>query len=250
MVNSAILEQIGLSKNEIKVYFALLELDQSSATPIIKKSNIPYSKLYQTLDKLLGKGLVSFVIKNNVKYFQANTPDNLIDFINEKEKQLNEQKKEIQNLLPDLERKRKFAKDKQEALVFESLEGVKAAFNRILNTLDNGEEYLVLTLGNELEEPALVTFFNNYHKKRIEKGIKARLIANISIKDIFMKYHKYKDMKLRFSDAQIPLGIFIYGDNVMTFVWNPNPAAFVITSKGNAQAYRNFFESLWKNSKA
>ena len=198
----------------------------------------------------MGKGLVSFVIKNNVKYFQANTPDNLIDFINEKEKQLNEQKKEIQNLLPDLERKRKFAKDKQEALVFESLEGVKAAFNRILNTLDNGEEYLVLTLGNELEEPALVTFFNNYHKKRIEKGIKARLIANISIKDIFMKYHKYKDMKLRFSDAQIPLGIFIYGDNVMTFVWNPNPAAFVITSKGNAQAYRNFFESLWKNSKA
>ena len=76
-MNSQILEQIGLSKNEIKVYFALLELDQSSATPIIKKSNIPYSKLYQTLDKLLGKGLVSFVIKNNVKYFQANTPDNL-----------------------------------------------------------------------------------------------------------------------------------------------------------------------------
>lgn len=248
-MNLQILEQIGLSKNEIKVYFALLELDQSSATPIIKKSNIPYSKLYPTLDKLLSKGLVSFVIKNNVKYFQANTPENLIEFINEKENQLSEQKKEIQALLPDLERRRKSAKDKQEALVFESIEGVKAAFNRILNTLDRGEEYLVLTLGKELEEQSLITFFNNYHKKRIEKGIKARLITNIAIKDIFLKYHKYKDMKLRFSDAQIPLGIFIYGDNVMTFVWNPVPVAFVITSKGNSEAYRNFFESLWKMAK-
>lgn len=248
-MNQQILEQIGLSKNEIKVYFALLELDQSSATPIIKKSNIPYSKLYPTLDKLISKGLVSFVIKNNVKYFQANSPENLIDFINEKEKQLNEQKKEIQALLPDLERKRKTANDRQEALVFESIEGVKAAFNRILNTLDKGEEYLVLTLGKELEEPSLITFFNNYHKKRIEKGIKARLIANISIKKIFLKYHRYRGMKLRFSNAQIPLGIFIYKDNVMTFVWNPNPVAFVITSKGNAQAYRNFFEFLWKTAK-
>jgi sugar-specific transcriptional regulator TrmB len=248
-MNREILEQIGLSKNEIKVYFALLELDQSSATPIIKKADIPYSKVYPTLDKLIGKGLVSFVIKNNVKYFQANNPENLIEFIDNKEKQLIEQKKEIQTLIPDLERKRKSAKEKQEALVFESLEGIKAAFNRILDTLEEGEEYQVLTLGKELEESKLITFFNNYHKKRIERKIKARLIANTSIKKIFLKYHKYKDMKLRYSNAQIPLGIFIYGENVMTFVWGDNPAAFVITSKANAKAYKDFFEQLWKAAK-
>jgi hypothetical protein len=35
----------------------------------------------------------------------------------------------------------------------------------------------------------------------------------------------------------------------MTFVWGDNPAAFVITSKANAKAYKDFFEQLWKAAK-
>ena len=38
-----ILEQIGLSKNEIKVYFALLELDQSLASKISEKTDLQTS---------------------------------------------------------------------------------------------------------------------------------------------------------------------------------------------------------------
>jgi len=190
-MENTILEQIGLSKNEIKVYFALLELDQSSVTSIVKKSNIPYSKAYPTLDKLISKGLVSFVIRNNVRYFQISNPRNLIDFIKEKENQLAEQKKQIETIIPSIESRRRNAEDKQEANVYESIKGITAAFNNIINTLHRGEEYLVFTLGNELERQELITFFNNYHKRRIERGIKVRLIANNSIKNIFTKHHKY-----------------------------------------------------------
>ena len=207
-MDKSILEQIGLSKNEIKVYFALLDLDQSSITSIVKKSNIPYSKSYPTLDKLISKGLVSFVIRNNVKYFQIRNPRNLIEFIKDKENQLAEQKKQIEKLIPSIESKRKNARNKQEANVYESVEGVKAAFNNIINSLNKGGEYLVFTLGNELERQELITFFNNYHKKRIEKGIKVRLIANRSIKNMFIKHHKYEDMKIRYTNLQLPSGIF------------------------------------------
>lgn len=248
-MDKTILEQIGLSKNEVKVYFALLELDQSSVTSIVKKSNIPYSKAYPILDKLISKGLVSYVIRNNVRYFQISDPRSLIDFIKNKENQLAEQKKQIESLIPSIQSRRKNAKDKQEANVYESIEGVKAAFSNIINTLDKGEEYLVFTLGNELERPELITFFNNYHKRRIEKEIKVRLIANSSIKDIFTKHHKYKDMSIKYTDLQLPSGIFIYRHNVMTLTWNNNPAAFVITSKSNADSYRAFFEELWKLAK-
>ena len=95
-MNTEILEQIGLSRNEIKAYFALLELEQASATPIVKKSGIPNSKVYLTLDKLIKKGLVSYVIKNNAKYFQASDPKNLIGFLNDKENLISLQKKEIE----------------------------------------------------------------------------------------------------------------------------------------------------------
>ena len=229
-MNTEILEQIGLSKNEIKVYFALLELDQSSATPIVKKAEIPNSKIYPILDKLIQKGLVSFVVKNNVKYFQASDPHNLIDFIQNKEKELSNQKKEIEDLIPMIEQKRTMAKEKQESTVYEGFEGIKAAFNEILNNLNNGEEYLVFTLGKELEAKQLRLFFSNYHIKRIQKGVKVRLIANEKIKKVYTKYHKYENMKIKFTDLKLPTGIFIYKNKVMTVVWGDKPTAFVIQS--------------------
>ena len=247
-MKTEILEQIGLSKNEVKVYFALLELDQSSATPIVKKSGIPNSKVYPTIEKLIKKGLVSFVIKNNVKYFQASDPGHLIDFIHDKEKQLASQKKEIENILPLIEQKREFAKEKQESTVYEGFDGVKAAFNDILNTLTRGEEYLVFTLGDELATRQLRMFFANYHKRRIEKNIKARLIANKKIKETFSKHHVFKGMRVKYSELRLPTGLFIYKNKVMTVVWKDRPSAFVITSSHNAEGYKEFFEEMWKSS--
>ena len=102
-----ILEQLGLSNNEIKVYLALLELEQSTATPIVKKADIPNSKIYPVLEKLIKKGLVNYVIKNNVKYFQASSPENLMDILNSKEKDIINQKKAVSKLIEEIELKKK-----------------------------------------------------------------------------------------------------------------------------------------------
>jgi len=247
-MDTKILEQIGLSKNEIKIYFALLELEQSSATPIVKKSGIPNSKVYPTLDKLIKRGLVSYVIKNNVKYFQASDPENLIDLLNEKEKQLSQQKKEIESLIPQIEHKRKLAKHKQEATIYEGFDGIKVAFNNILNKVPINKEYYVFTLGEELGKSELKHFFRDYHKKRIQKRIKVKLIANQKIKTTFIKHHLYKNMKIKFSRLKLPTGIFIYEDYVMTVVWIGDPTAFVIKSKTNSEKYKEFFQEVWKTA--
>jgi len=247
-MNASILEQIGLSKNEIKVYFALLELDQSSATPIVKKSGIPNSKIYPTLEKLIKKGLATYIIKNNVKYFQSSDPKNLIDILNKKEKQIVQQKREIEKLIPEIQFKREQTRERQEASIYEGLEGVKAAFNNILNSLKGREEYLVFTLGEELKLKETITFFQNYHKKRREKKIKVRLISNIKLKDFILKYHKYSGMKFKFTSQSLPTGLFIYKDHVMTIIWGERPTAFVIKSKKNYEYYKEFFEDMWKKS--
>lgn len=247
-MNTELLEQIGLSKNEIKIYFALLELEQSSATPIVKKSGIPNSKVYPTLEKLIKRGLVSYVIKNNVKYFQASDPKNLIDLLNDKEQLISQQKKEIEKLIPQIEHKRKLAKDRQEAQIYEGFEGIKAVFNNILNKVPQNEEYYVFTLGEELGKSELKHFFRDYHKKRIQKKIKVKLIANEKIRTTFLKHHLYQNMEVKFSKLKLPTGIFIYEDYVMTVVWPGGPTAFVIKSKNNAERYREFFLEMWKTA--
>ena len=84
------LENIGLTKNEIKIYLALLDLGLTSSGAIIKKTGIHTSKVYDGLERLSEKGLTSHIIKSNTKYFKAVNPDRLIDFIRDKKKKLEE----------------------------------------------------------------------------------------------------------------------------------------------------------------
>ena len=87
-----ILEKTGLSKNEAKVYLALLDLGLTSSKNIIEKTNLHRQIVYDSLDLLTKKGLVSFVIQANRKHFKASDPKVFFDYFVNKEKELNIQK--------------------------------------------------------------------------------------------------------------------------------------------------------------
>ena len=74
------------------------------------------------------------------------------------------------------------------------------------------------------------------------------MVANIKIKNVFEKHHVFPGMKVKYTKQTLPTGVFIYGNKVMTVVWGENPTAFVITSKNNANRYREFFEEIWKTA--
>jgi len=249
-MDTKVLTQIGLTESEVKVYFALLELESSPVGPIIEKAKVQDSKIYSILEKLKEKGLVSFVIKNNVKHFQAADPGNLLRIINEKEQQLSDQKRELEDkIIPEIEERKKFKEEKQEATVYEGFEGLRSAFNVILETLRKGEEYQVFTLGDELGRKEVISFFNNYHKKRIDKGITARLISQKKSKNVIEKEHRYQGMRILYTNRLFPVGTFIFKDHVMTVVWGEKPAAFIVKSRKNYGYQKEFFESLWKIAK-
>jgi len=244
-----VLRHLGLADSEIKVYFALLELESTTVGPLIERAKVPDSKIYSILEKLKEKGLASFVIKNNVKHFQASDPKNLVALLNEKEKEIAAERKELEeNILPYFESRRKLTEEKQEATVYESYTGLKSAFNLILDSLTAGGEYCVFMLGESLKEKKVISFFQTYHKKRIKKGITARLISNIEFKDFVLSVHRYKGMRIRFTGQKLPVGIFIFRNYVMTVLWGERPTAFVIRSKRNYEYYKEFFEDVWGSS--
>ena len=59
-----------LAKNESKLYLSLLELGSASATQLIQKSGLHRAVVYDILERLIEKGLASFVIKGRKKYFE------------------------------------------------------------------------------------------------------------------------------------------------------------------------------------
>ena len=66
-----ILESLELTKNEIKIYLEVLNLGKTKANKIAETTLLHTSKIYESLQRLIEKGLVSYVIENKIKYFQT-----------------------------------------------------------------------------------------------------------------------------------------------------------------------------------
>src|SRR3989338_7547002 len=101
-MNEELLQKIGLNKSEVKVYLNLLELGSSTTGPIMDKAKVSSSKIYGILERLIEKGLVSFIIKSKTKYYQASSPEAIFDYINEKEEEMEKQKEQIKKIIPEL----------------------------------------------------------------------------------------------------------------------------------------------------
>jgi len=120
-MDEKLLEEIGLTKGEIKVYFTLLKLGETTTGKIIENAQISSGKIYEILDKLVKKGLVSFIIKEKTKYFTASSPNRILDYMHEKEKNLKEKEEEIKKELPFLLSIQKSHKKEHETNLFKGL---------------------------------------------------------------------------------------------------------------------------------
>jgi HTH-type transcriptional regulator, sugar sensing transcriptional regulator len=252
-INNQLLEEIGFSKGEVKVYFALLELGETTIGPISKKSRVTPAKVYPILEKLAAKGLSTYIIKSNTKYFKATNPKQIITYLNEKESKIKKEKEEINKILPFMEAKQKLSQDLQTAEVYQTFEGLRTLYNEAIETLkEDKEDFIGFTLGEEeYKYKESEYFFQEYDSKRQVLGIKTRLISNISQRKFLNDITKQdKNIKIRYLPFQLPSGVIIFGSKVATIVWKEIPTAFVIQSNQVADSYRKFFNDLWKIAKS
>lgn len=251
-MEAQILQQIGFSKGEIKVYFALSELGQSTIGPLAKKSAVTAAKVYPILDKLAKKGLCSYIIKSNVKYFEAANPQKIIEYLEEKSRIIEEEKKEIKKIIPLIEQKQKLSKDLPTAQIYQNYEGLRTLYNEIIWTLkENRENFIAFTLGKEeYENKESEYFFQEYDTKRREYGIGIKLLGHTSQKAFMNNVVKGdKNIAIRYLPYRLPTGVIIFGNKVATLVWQDIPTAFVIESKQVAESYKKFFQDMWKIAK-
>ncbi len=240
IMDVSILEDIGLTNAEIKVYLALLELGTASAGPIIDKSNLQSSVVHMTLNKLTEKGFVSYVKEGKRNYYQAANPHHITEYLEEK-------KEKFEQLLPLLLRKQAQAKEKPEIITFKGIRGVKEMLYELLNA--GGNEHL--TFGSTKESLILGDeWWIRYHTKRAAKGIKAKLIFNESLKD-WKAENKYPLSQIRYTQEGFePLTeTIIRNDKVGIIIWTEKPMAVLFQQNPMAKSYEQFFQLIWQNAK-
>lgn len=241
--------KLDLTEGEAKVYLALIELGSSTVGPIVKKARVAYSNVYDILNRLLEKGLVSFIIKSKTKYFQAVNPTNLVDYLEKKEKEIARQKQALQKLLPQLELLKDF-KQGQEAEVFIGLKGLKTAYEKLLSgTTKDDEDLYFYIYEKEYAKESDLFYFSIY--ELIKKVHMRGILNGYAKKSLFIK--KYKNsprLKIRFADFPIPGNIDICKDKVLIMSWKKPIMGVLMHSQSIADNLKEYLEAIWKISKS
>lgn len=230
-----VLENLGFSPNEIKVYLTLNDRGSCKAGKVAKLAGIDRSSCYNSLQSLISKGLSSYVLIGKVKWFQATGPKKLMDYVKD-------QQKDVEEILPELHARHKASKIEGQVRLFKGLKGMRTIFQDIIRT---GKDNLVFGSESQLEErmPA--------YKDQFVRQLKEN---NISVREI-VREDRGKDTsnpkRTRYvpKSVESPVVTNIYGEKIALLIWTDEPEGIIIENAAAAKAYRSYFEFMWQNAK-
>ncbi len=230
------LMQIGLEAREADVYIQLLKKPRQTATEIAKRTKINRTVVYSVLDKLIEKGLVSYILIKEKKHFSANNPRTLGDFLKDKERVFNE-------VLPALEL---IKENKNEPVKVEVFEGVKGEIAVLKDIIKEGKNYV--SFGDDGSWIKISeTLVEQYLRQIVEKGIREKVLLKQGTKLI----GNLKNSEIRYLPKNLIMNTIttIYGDKVAISIFEEPYFIILIKSKSLANTYRSFFNILWKITK-
>ncbi len=236
-MNSKELENLGFSKNEAVIYLALLKKGPMQAGIISKKTQINRRTTYDTIERLIEKGYVSFSIAANKKVFKAAEPKIVLE-------KVNEMKKQAESILPSLQTLYKENKEDQETNTFKGRKGIRNILHQLLEV----KEYVGFG-SNEMFPEIMKGDFAYFQKRKKELKIKSRTLMSKSMKN--KNILKTAHTKYRFLDdaPSQPTSTFVYENKVAIIVWSTIPIGLVIENSTLAKTYLDYFNALWNNAK-
>ncbi len=244
------LHDAGLTDGEIKVYLALLEVGSSTSGPIVERSGVAKSIVYLLLERLMQKGLVSCIVKEKTKRFQAAQPTKLLEYIDERGERLQENRREVERILPQLMLAQAMAR-KSEARMYFGFRGIRTAHEHCYEKLKRGEEYVFL--GIPAEQPhEQHLYWQRDHVRRAAAGIRCRLLFNAGTDPATIaNRNSYRgcEAKLMSSDIVTPAQLEMFADTTLVILQSPEAVCVEIVNPHIADSFKAYFDEYWKRGR-
>ncbi len=235
------LKEFGLTENESVIYLALLKEGSANPSVLADKTGFSRSYVYDALERLQEKEVVSSFSQKGKKHYQANNPE----WLEEISKQ---RLQNIQRILPQLQR---LYGDRQEEIKVELHKGTyayKVLLNDIIVTLKKGGEVLIFGIDDGFlvsSDSHYVTYLRQYYARLKTLGITERAV----VKEDAVLF-KETPTTYRFLQKQVigNTAFEVYGDKVAIFLWGTPHYLIFIHNKEVADSYRHQFDILWQAS--
>lgn len=236
------LEGLGLTRNEAIVYITLLDLGKVHIGQIAERTRMHRRTIYDCLERLQDRGLVSFVIEGKTRFFTAVNPQKLKEIAEEKEAK-------IENVLPILFELVKKSKAKTEVTVHKGREGLKNIMEDIIK-IKPKIWFSLTSAGKGIK--TLPFYLPQFHEKRIKSKIELKIIFGKNEQAVkrAKELKRLRHTKVKFIDTDyiIPISLWIYNNKIAFMLWE-SETGILIENKETADTFRNYFKVLWRIAK-
>ncbi|NQZ84853.1 MAG: hypothetical protein HRU03_03965 [Nanoarchaeales archaeon] len=241
-VDLSILEDLGLTKTEIKVFIGVLELGVATAGETITKIGLQSAVVHRAFIPLMQKGLITYIINGKKKYYQITKPNILLNFLDEK-------REKLKAILPLLEAKQKDAKKKPLIKLYHGRNGIQEVWDSFL---ESGTD-VIYEYGSSEEAHNILgdNYWAKFHRIRKEKKIQANFIFHESLKWQAKNINVMPHSEIRITSQNFEglTETVICQDKVAIILsLEANPFAIIIEEEAVANSYKKFFDILWNTT--
>lgn len=241
-----LLKTIGLSEKEAKTYLAILELGSETITPIADRSGIKRTSIYNFIDNLVEMGLITQSIIRGRMYYQALSPERLVELQKQRTKALESALPEFLSIFNDKVSKPKIS-------YFEGADQIKNIGNEVLLChkevcyLWPGPELTDITGGRE--------FWDRINDDRVERGISVRLLRFQGKDPLYdksssgLEYLRETRWAPKEYQDVVDHGLAIYDTGkVGIFGSKEESYGILLESQSYARTMQMFFDLLWEKA--
>jgi sugar-specific transcriptional regulator TrmB len=230
-----------LTKNEIEVYIALLKLGESTAGPILRTTGLQNSVFYRTINRLMEKGFVNYILKGKIKTFIATDPQILLATLKDKEEKTRIIVEELSKLQKDT--------SQTVAEVFVGTRGIKAMYDTLEMEAQEGDEHMFFGVDKEILEEVIDKIYVPLNLRLNQKKVKIMGLDNKEIKKDVTKINKQNNVNVRYTDFPLPPNMVIFRDKIAIVDWGDSPIGILIKNKNIAEKYKKLFKKIWNLSR-
>jgi sugar-specific transcriptional regulator TrmB len=230
------LKELGLTDNEIKVYLVLLERGVLNPTKLAEKTGLHRSYIYDTLERLLDKGIINTIFVNNKKHYQPVDPKVLREIFELKLRQLD-------TILPHLSGLFKSTKEETRIELHKGKRVYRTLIKDLLANIKKNDTIYLLGADENILETVEPIYLKQYFSIIKEKNIREKIIIAKGGKRLDEKQLEYREIDPKYLDKTT---VVIHQSKIFIFIWGTPYHLIIIENSKVASTYKKQFDIMWE----
>jgi sugar-specific transcriptional regulator TrmB len=238
-----ILEQLGFSEKEIKIYLTLLTGGPSSVRKLAKDTGLNRGTAYDVLKALQKSGLAGMYQKHKKQFFIAEDPEKLADVIDRRERTVSMLKRDLAEVLPELRSLYVHGGAKPTVKYYEGNKGITIILKDVLRTMGEQEDKTYRVYSSVGLREYLYKEFPHFTKERIARRLFVRVIAlGAGGEDQSLSERRWLSTR-----EGSPTYSLIYGPKVafISLDAGGSPIGVLVEDSSVAETERIIFDHVW-----